>query len=132
MEGISDIKIDGIDENRPPSAKYPKYINLYFRFNHKVPEPWCITFNDMMAKHTSKPKIVPEEGLYIETWVQNKEQIAPHLKQLKSAVKECIGLYIKKIEMERQAANTQTGEAVEENSPQAELNRIVMELNFEN
>ena len=131
MEGISDLKIEGIDENRAPSAKHAQYINLYFRLNHKAPEPWCSMFNDMMAKHPSKHKMIPTEGLYIETWVQNSEQIAPHLQLLKAAVKECSVQYIEKLEQERRASSAQTGEKVEDNSPQAQLNRVIETLNFD-
>jgi hypothetical protein len=131
MEGISDLKIEGIDENRAPSAKHAKYINLYFRLNHKAPEPWCSMFNDMMAKHPSKPKVIPAEGLYIETWVQNSEQIAPHLQLLKAAVKECSVQYIEKLERERRASSAQAGEKVENDSPQARLNRVIETLNFD-
>lgn len=131
MEGISDLKIEGIDENRAPSAKHAQYINLYFRLNHKAPEPWCSMFNDMMAKHPSKPKVIPTEGLYIETWVQKSEQIAPHLQLLKAAVKECSVQYIEKLEQERRASSAQTGEKVEDNSPQALLNRVIETLNFD-
>jgi hypothetical protein len=131
MEGISDLKIEGIDENRAPSAKHAQYINLYFRLNHKAPEPWCFMFNDLMAKHPSKPKLIPTEGLYIETWVQNGEQIAPHLELLKTAVKECSKAYIEKLERDRRASSAQTGEKVEDNSPQARLNRIIASLNFD-
>lgn len=131
MEGISDIRIEGIDENRPPSAKHAQYINLYFRLNHKVPEPWCSMFNDLMAKHPSKPKVLPTEGLYVETWVQKPEHIAPHLEQLKAAISNCSQLYIEKLERDRQASSKQPGEKVEDNSPQARLNRIVEALNFD-
>ena len=131
MEGISDLRIEGIDENRSPSAKHAQYINLYFRLNHKAPEPWCSMFNDLMAKHPSKPKIIPTEGLYIETWVQNGDQIAPHLELLKAAVKECSTLYIEKLEREKRASSAQAGDRVADDSPQARLNRIIEALNFD-
>ena len=37
MEGISDIRISGMDENRPPRIGKEPYINLYFRLVHKAP-----------------------------------------------------------------------------------------------
>ena len=131
MEGIESIRIEGIDENRPPSAKHEQYINLYFRLNEKAPEAWCSMFNDLMAKHYSKPKIVPADGLFIETWVKSIELIAPHLEELKAAVKVCTGKYIEKLEQDRQAGKMQAGDAVEDNSPQAKLNRIIETLNFD-
>ena len=86
MEGISDIRIEGIDENRPPSAKHATYINLFFKLNHQAPSGWCTEFNELMSKDPSKPKIDASEGLYIETWVKSSSYIVQHLEDWDSAV----------------------------------------------
>lgn len=131
MEGISDIKIDGIDPNRPPSAKQARYIDLFFKLNHKAPSAWCGIFNDQMHRHPSKPKIDLTEGLYIETWVKSADQIAAHLEQLKAAIKATTTQYIQKIELSRKAAIAGERAAADDNSPQGKLNRIVDALNFD-
>ena len=46
MEGISDIKICGIDETRPPMIKKEPYIDLNFKLIHKAPKDWCNDFKD--------------------------------------------------------------------------------------
>jgi len=131
MEGISDIKIEGMDENRPPSAEHKTYINLFFRLNHQAPDPWCEVFNTLMAKHPSKPSIDTGEGVYIETWVKSSGEISAHLEQLKAAVTSCTNQYIENIRRNTQVADSDGDSRIDINSPQGQLNRIISELNFD-
>ena len=71
MEGISDIRISGIDEMRPPRIRKEPYINLYFKLIHKAPKDWCEDFNHLVAKGDYPVKIEPNTGLFIETWVRS-------------------------------------------------------------
>jgi hypothetical protein len=50
MEGISDIRITGIDETRPPRIRKEPYIDLCFRLTHKAPVDWCHDFTDHLSK----------------------------------------------------------------------------------
>ena len=131
MEGISDIKIEGIDEKRPPNAEHKLYIDLFFRLNHQAPNSWCEDFNSLMSSHPSKPKIKPNEGFYIQTYVRSAEEIAGHLEQLKKTVVTCTSQYIEKIERGKHQSNTGADKQVDENSPQGRLNKIIAELNFD-
>ena len=89
MEGISDIRITGIDERRPPRIRKEPYIDLCFRLAHKAPVDWCHDFTDHQSKVAFPSKIDIKECLYIETWVRSQDEIVGHLQTLKKAVTEC-------------------------------------------
>lgn len=57
MEGISDIKIIGIDEKRPSIVSKKPYIDLFFQLSHQAPDDWCRDFNSLMLKYPGTPKI---------------------------------------------------------------------------
>ncbi len=130
MEGISDIRIDGIDNTRPPSAKNSNYIDLFFRLNHKAPAGWCEVFNEIMVKHPSKPKVRENEGLFVETWVKKADQIVEHVELLKKAVIKSSEQYIKKLEDAMKVDAASAADAKVDDSPQGKLNRIIAELDF--
>ncbi|MBI3771362.1 MAG: hypothetical protein HY272_01455 [Gammaproteobacteria bacterium] len=131
MEGISDIKIVGLDERRQPRVRKEPYIDLYFKLSHKAPADWCQNFNDMLAKHGSSPKIKPAEGVFIETWVRSPDEIVSHLELLKKKVAECSLAYIEKIR-QQQARGLEDGDALQnETGEQGRLNKIVAGLIFE-
>ncbi|MGB5517847.1 MAG: hypothetical protein WBO73_05225 [Gammaproteobacteria bacterium] len=130
MEGISDIKIIGIDEMRPPRIRKEPYINLFFKLHHKAPKDWCEEFNHLVAKRQYPIKIEPAGGQFIETWVRKPDEIEHALDGLKEAVRQCNQEYIARILAEANATAemddnpTDTGE-------QGNLNRIVAGLNYE-
>lgn len=130
MEGISDIYIAGIDENRPPALRKEPYIDLYFKLSHQAPEAWCKLFNDVVAKLEATPKIDPEKGVIIATWVRLPEEIANHLKVLQKKVAECTAQYIQKIELARQAEKSASSTVGQVEGPQAKLNKIIEALDF--
>lgn len=130
MEGISDICIVGIDERRPPRMRKEPYIDLYFKFSHQVPPLWGKGFNDLMAKHPYAPKVPLPDGMYIETWVRNPDEIAPLLDQLKRAVAECTREYIESIERSVRVASAAAAAVTEESGEQGRLNRIIAGLDF--
>lgn len=132
MEGISDIKIVGIDEKRPPKIRKEPYIDLYFKLSHKAPEDWCKDFNALMSKHSSKPRIKEKEGLYIDTWVKTPDDIVPLLELLKGKITECNNNYIKRIEDSIHKTNRDNDLLSEEMGEQGRLNRIIASLVFEN
>jgi len=45
MDGISDIRIVGIDAKRPPIIRKEPCIDIYFELSHKVPKYWAEEFN---------------------------------------------------------------------------------------
>jgi len=131
VEGISDIRIVGIDETRPPKIHKEPYIDLFFRLSHKAPPAWCTEFNDSLAKHPFTPKIKPELGLYIETWVRKPDEVPVHLKFLKAKVAECSARYIEKLRLASEKAQSE-GDALKHGlGEQGRLNSIIAELDFD-
>jgi hypothetical protein len=132
MEGISDIKIIGIDETRPPRIRKEPYINLYFRLSHKAPEAWCDDFNRLVSKAKYPIKIDPAEGLVIETWVRKPEEIEPALGVLKAAITRCNEEFIANIRAAAMAASSaDAGKKLEDEGEQGRLNRIIAGLKFD-
>lgn len=131
MEGISDIRIIGIDDLRPPMIRKEPYINLYFKLNHKAPSDWCNDFNRIVSKGQFTVKIEPEEGLYIETWVRKPDEIEVAFEKLKKAIIQCSKEYVERLEAEAQAALKRSGDSLENEGEQGRLNRIIAGLNFD-
>jgi hypothetical protein len=131
VEGISDIRIIGIDEQRPPRIRKEPYIDVVFKLSHQAPVDWCNDFNSLMSKHASTPKIKPKEGIYIETWVRTPDAIIPLLDQLKLKVAECNQRYIDRIELSIRKAAAGNATLADEPGEQGRLNRIVAALNFD-
>src|SRR5690242_11041568 len=98
MKDISDIKITGMDEKRPPQIRKEPYIDLCFRLSHKAPVDWCHDLIDYQSKAGFPIKMNIDDCLFIETWVRTPDQIVGHLQTLKKAVAECNARYIAKIE----------------------------------
>ncbi len=98
MEGISDLKIIGIDERRPPIIRKEPYIDIFFKMSHKAPADWCSDLNALLHKHPTAPKINEKEGLFIETWVKSADEITVFLEMLKGKVADCNRTYIERIE----------------------------------
>lgn len=130
MEGISDIRIMGIDERRPPRIRKEPYIDLVFRLTHKAPTDWCKDFNDLLSKHEYAPKIGLDEGLYIETWVRNTDEISAHFQLLKDTVMQCTEQYIEKIRAHEQNRSDDNSLLQKETGAQGHLNRIIAGLDF--
>jgi hypothetical protein len=131
VEGISDIRIAGMDENRPPRLRKEPYINLYFRLLHKAPPDWCVGFNDLFVKHEYTPKIIEDEGLFIETWVRSPDEIAGLFQILKEKVTECTAQYIEKIALSKRASDSDNDLLQKEGGgEQGRLNRIIAGLDF--
>lgn len=132
MEGISDIRIIGIDDMRPPRIRKEPYINLYFKLSHKAPAQWCADFNALVAKKTYTTRIDPGEGLFIETWLRKPEEIETVLEGLKAAVKEASEVFIARMKAEALAAAA-AGNTLnpEDEGEQGRLNRIIAGLKFD-
>ncbi|MFO8024165.1 hypothetical protein [Thiohalophilus sp.] len=129
MEGISDIKICGIDETRPPRIRKEPYIDLYFKLSHQAPKAWCEDFNRLNDKKGHSVKIDASRGLFIESWVRLPEEISPLLESLKQVVSACNEQYITRIENEARAAASAHAAPGDEGE-QGRLNRIIAELSF--
>ncbi len=131
MEGISDIKIIGIDEMRPPLIRKEPYIDLVFKLAHQAPKLWCEDFNRIVAKKKSPAKIDSAIGLYIETYVRKPEEVESALAFLKESVKICTQEYIERIMAENSAAAAASGNTPSDEGEQGKLNKIIAALNYE-
>jgi hypothetical protein len=131
VEGISDIKIVGIDEKRPPVIMGAPYIDLFFKLSHQAPLDWCADFNAQMSKHPGSPKIKQKEGLYIEAWVKAPELIVDYLELLKKNVTLCSDMYIERIQQAARDTKSSDLSGVSEDSAQGRLNKIISELVFD-
>lgn len=130
MEGISDIRIMGIDEKRPPRIRKEPYIDLFFRLTHKAPLDWCQDFTDLQSAREGAPKINTDECLYIETWVRTPDEIPGRLQVLKQGVAECNTRYIEKIRAHQRDRDSDNDQLLREEGPQGRLNRIIATLDF--
>lgn len=130
MEGISDIRIVGIDEKRPPRIRKEPYIDLVFRLSHSAPADWCQDFVELQAKKDYAAKINLDECLYIETWVRTPGEVVGQFEALKLAVADCTARYIAKIEATDLARDGGNEDLKNEQGPQGELNRIIAGLDF--
>ena len=131
MEGISDLRIIGIDERRPPIIRKEPYIDIIFKLSHQAPADWCNTFNALLAKHPVKPRIKEKEGLYIEAWVRTPDEIVELLALLKDKVEECKRQYIERIELAARSTDDASASVVKDTGEQGRLNRIIAALNFD-
>ncbi|MDH5389158.1 MAG: hypothetical protein OEY06_12020 [Gammaproteobacteria bacterium] len=131
MEGISDIRISGIDVNRPPLIRKEPYIDLFFALTHKAPKDWCDDFNLLVSKQKNAAKIVPAKGLFIEAWVRKPDEIEILLRALKKAVEVCSEEYIAKINAAISAASSSQKKKTGDEGEQGRLNKIIAALDFD-
>jgi hypothetical protein len=130
MDGISDIRIIGIDDKRPPKIRKEPYIDLFFKLSHQAPAEWCSIFNALLAKHSAHPRIKETEGLFISAWVKTPDDVVELLTQLKAKVAECSRLYIEKIELSVRNSSMENSSLQQSSGEQGRLNQIVAALDF--
>lgn len=132
MDGISDIKICGMDETRPPRIQKEPYIDLFFKLAHKAPSDWCEDFNMLVKKKKYSAKITPDTGLIIETYVRTPDEVEMALQSLKEAVSTCNDEYIARIQAKAAAAADASSDITssENTGEQGRLNKIIAGLNF--
>ncbi|HEY9051966.1 MAG TPA: hypothetical protein VIQ03_10510 [Gammaproteobacteria bacterium] len=131
MDGISDIRIIGIDEKRPPVITKAPYIDLFFKLSHQAPEDWCKDFNALVSKYPGTPKLNEKVGLYIESWVKTPDDIVDYLEQLKDKVAQCTRQYIERVELATRNAQDANDSINEGTGEQGRLNKIIASLNFD-
>ena len=131
MEGISDIRIVGIDINRPPLIRKEPYIDLFFRLSHKVPQDWCEDFNKLIKDLVPQVKIDKTEGLFINAYVRDMNHIPDHLDRIKEKISACNKQYIENIRLKELAAAAKNASLVAAAGEQARLNAIIAALDFD-
>jgi hypothetical protein len=131
LDSISDIKITGIDDERPPRMRKEAYIDLFFKLSHKAPLEWCEDFNSLGSKLDPGAKIDKTKGIVIETWVRDMELIAPQLEKLKKTILLCNLQYIEKLRLRAVAAASKVSAVSGMDGQQNKLNEIISQLNFD-
>ena len=130
MEGISDIKIVGIDEQRYPRIRKAPYIDIFFKLSRQAPKEWCDDFNELGKRLEPPVKIEKNTGLFIEAWVRDMEQIPGYVDKIKKAVEESNLKYVERIR-QLQLASANDLSRPGEDTRQARLNVILANLNFD-
>jgi len=131
MQGISDIKIVGIDEKRPPRVRKEPYIDLFFQLSHPAPKDWCEDFNHLTGKLEPTIRIDKNEGLFVETYVRDMNHIAAHLEKIKKKIVDCSAQYIERIRQSESVAAMQNAALLGDRGEQGRLNTIVATLRFD-
>lgn len=131
MEGISDIKIVGIDEKRPPRVRKEPYIDLFFKLSHQAPEDWCEDFNALAGRLIPPAKIDKTKGLFIETYVRDMNYIPEHLQMVKDKITVCSEEHIKRFRQRELAAAEKNTALHGDQGEQGKLNAIIAVLTFD-
>ena len=131
MQDISDIKIIGIDEKRPPRVRKEPYIDLFFRLSHAAPEQWCDDFNNLTRKLDPPVRIDKSEGVFIDTYVRDMNHIPAHLDSIKENIRSCNAQYIERIRQAELSAAANTASLLGDGGKQGQLNSIVAALKFD-
>jgi hypothetical protein len=131
MQSISDIRIVGMDEKRPPRVRKEPYIDLFFQLSHQAPKDWCEDFNQLTGKLDPAIRIDKSQGLFIETYVRDMNQIAAHLDNIKKKIIDCTEQYIERVRQRESAALTRNAALLGDRSEQDKLNAIVATLDFD-
>ena len=131
LEDISDIKIVGIDEKRPPRIRKEPYIDLFFRLSHQAPKKWCQDFNKLAKDLVPPVKIDDNEGVFIDAYVRDMDNIAMHFDKIKRKIALCNEQYIQEIKQRELAENTRNVLLFAEEGEQGKLNKIIAALGFD-
>jgi hypothetical protein len=131
LDSINDIKITGIDDERPPRVRKEAYIDLYFKLSHKAPLEWCEDFNSLGSKLDPAAKIDKTKAVVIETWVRDMDLIGAQLEKIKKSILLCNLQYIEKIRLRKLAAASKNSAVTGMDGQQNRLNEIVSHLNFD-
>lgn len=131
MQDISDIKIIGIDEKRPPRVRKEPYIDLFFRLSHPAPQDWCEDFNNLTRKLDPPVRIDKSEGVFIDTYVRDMNHIPAHLDSIKENIRSCNAQYIERIRQAELSAAANTASLLGDGGKQGQLNSIVAALKFD-
>lgn len=131
MKDISDIKIIGIDDKRPPRIRKEPYIDLFLKLSHQAPQAWCEDFNKLAIKIKPFVRIDKTEGIFIETFVRDMKHIPEHFDLIKKKVAACSEQYIENIRLKELAAANKNDSIRGQEGEQGKLNTIIAALKFD-
>ena len=128
---VTQYKVVGVDESRPPLIQPRPCIDLVFQLNEEAPRAWCEEFQAITGKQPFSITLDPEIGLHIETWVRKPEQVAQSLDNVKSLVALANEAYMKRLTRESQVVVSSDDSEVVISPAQKALNDVVAGLVFE-
>ncbi|MFZ0469927.1 MAG: hypothetical protein WAL92_13480 [Thiogranum sp.] len=131
MQSISDIRIVGIDEKRPPRVLKEPYIDLFFELSHQAPQEWCDDFNMLTGKLDPAIRIDKSKGLFIDTYVRDMSHIPAHLDAIKQKIVVCNEQYRAAVRKSEMAAAGTNADLLGDGGEQGKLNTIVAALKFD-
>ena len=131
LEDIRDIKIVGIDDKRPPRIRKEPYIDLFFRLSHQAPKKWCQDFNKLAKDLVPPVKIDDNEGVFIDAYVRDMDNIAMHLDKIKRKIVLCNEQFIEEIRQRESAELARNVLLFGEEGEQGKLNKIIAALRFD-
>ena len=131
LDNILDIRIIGIDENRPPVIRKEPYIDLFFKLSFKPPPDWCEEFNTLAKDLVPQVKIDKTVREFIDAYVRDINHIPEHLAKIKTKIAACNEQYLEGIRLKELAVAEQNASLQPAGVEQRKLNTIVAALKFD-
>lgn len=130
MSSFEEIKIAGIDLDRPPQMRKESYIDLFYKLSAKPPSDWCEDFNALGRQLSPAAKIDKTSGECIDTYTNDMEKIPSQLGEIKQAVKDCNEQYLEKIKLKALELAASNAALQGQGGEQEKLNQIIASLDF--
>ena len=131
MSSFTELKIIGIDTDRPPRIRKEPYIDLFYRLSEVAPEEWCEDFQNFGRHVNPMAKVDKTERAFIGTYVNDMDAIPAQLEQLKQAVDECNTYFLEKLRQREKTMADSNAALREQGGEQFKLNEIVASLDFD-
>lgn len=131
MKLFNEIKIIGLDANRPPRIRKENYIDLFYQLSEEAPQAWLEDFNAHGRHIKPMAKIDTNSRGFINAYVNDMDTIPAHLEKLKRAVADCNVQYLEKLRQTDMALAKDNAALREQGGPQFKLNEIIASLDFE-
>ena len=129
MDKFLNLKIKGIDPNRVPHLENNNYIDVVYELTEKAPREWCVEFNNFFSKERHKTRIDPKNGLFIETWVRNMNEIPTELDHLKQKIIICTKNY--NVNLQKKNARLKDLQSEKKSEEVKKLEQIIASLSFD-
>lgn len=131
MTLFTEIRITGIDANRPPRIRKEAYIDLYYQLSEDAPEEWREDFNALGRGVDPQAKIEKGAPGFVSTYVNDMETIPGHFEQIRQAIADCNEQYLAKLKQRQESLARQNAALQEQGGQQFRLNEIIAALDFE-
>lgn len=131
MSSFEEVKITGIDLDRPPQVRKESYIDLFFKLSSEAPLEWCEDFNALGRRLSPSAKIGKTTVDCIDTYANDMEKIPSQLNEIKQTVKECNEQYQEKIKLKAAALAASNAALQGQGGEQDKLNKIIATLAFD-